>query len=440
MKSSEKQLYYSSYIKYLQDTYDYSLQSAEPYFIDILNSQTTKNLLQNLNKQELETSTNISILYSIKRWSFKPKIEFQSSYNELTSDLLDSEIIRSKNSTSINKYMVKPTLLSNFDLGKLQISVQTSLVINSVDVKTLAYKNKKQAVFFEPSIDINWQISPFWQWFANANSNKEFGNTSLVYDNNVLNSNSFFNSPLDLSTLNNNNNINSIIRYSNPFKSINIEFYIEQRNTHKDFIYAQNILSNGQSSFKLRPLDNYRRVNNISSSMNKYFYNQKLNLNFKINKNISYSTSLINDLNIQNRFKVTKLACKVIYNQIDWMGIQTEIYFQHSKYENNSSTTNYNEIESTSNIFVTPKKNQLLDLSLNLYKLYYNNEVISYPFLDFMYRLTIANKKIDLELKWKNILNKKYYHRVYVDDAQISEVNYQLRQSQILFTMKFNIK
>ena len=63
-------------------------------------------------------------------------------------------------------------------------------------------------------------------------------------------------------------------------------------------------------------------------------------------------------------------------------------------------------------------------------------------FYDLSYQYTWAKKKIDFEVKWLNIANKKLYELISVDAAtnSVSRTAIDIRPSQFMFTVKFNFK
>jgi hypothetical protein len=65
----------------------------------------------------------------------------------------------------------------------------------------------------------------------------------------------------------------------------------------------------------------------------------------------------------------------------------------------------------------------------------YNN-----GFFDLSYQFSWAKKKVDFELKWMNIANKKVFERIDIDNTTITQTTMLLRPSQVMFTVKFNFK
>jgi hypothetical protein len=61
-------------------------------------------------------------------------------------------------------------------------------------------------------------------------------------------------------------------------------------------------------------------------------------------------------------------------------------------------------------------------------------------FFDLSYQFSWAKKKIDFELKWMNIANKKVFETYNIGLLSDSYSRYQLRPSQVMFTVKFNFK
>jgi len=56
------------------------------------------------------------------------------------------------------------------------------------------------------------------------------------------------------------------------------------------------------------------------------------------------------------------------------------------------------------------------------------------------YQFTWTKKKIDFEVKWMNIANRKLFETYTVDGFTDTYSRIQLRPSQVMFTVKFNFK
>ena len=63
-------------------------------------------------------------------------------------------------------------------------------------------------------------------------------------------------------------------------------------------------------------------------------------------------------------------------------------------------------------------------------------------FYDLSYQYTWAKKKIDFEIKWLNIANKKAYETISYDTTYFSTTrnSIEIRPTQVMFTVKFNFK
>jgi hypothetical protein len=61
-------------------------------------------------------------------------------------------------------------------------------------------------------------------------------------------------------------------------------------------------------------------------------------------------------------------------------------------------------------------------------------------FYDLTYQYAWAAKKVDFELKWLNIADKKVFERVFDSADRFSFERIRIRPSQVMFAVKFNFK
>ncbi|MPN12673.1 hypothetical protein SDC9_159992 [bioreactor metagenome] len=93
-------------------------------------------------------------------------------------------------------------------------------------------------------------------------------------------------------------------------------------------------------------------------------------------------------------------------------------------------------------LFVYPFENHTIGFNWDDVSSKTLNESYRNAFYDLSYQYTWAKKKIDFELKWLNIADKKLYEVIAVDAAtnSISRTAINIRPSQVMFTVKFNFK
>ena len=168
-----------------------------------------------------------------------------------------------------------------------------------------------------------------------------------------------------------------------------------------------------------------------------------MNLSVSATNTDSNSYSFFNalretDVNRQN------LGIKFNNAYFSWLSVDYNVSFNWTKSHNttdnvNVKTSGWNHNLST---YIYPSENHTFgffwdDLTTKALGTNFRNS-----FFDVSYQYTWVKKKIDFELKWLNIANRKVYETVNVDVAQslISTNQMYIRPSQFMFTVKFNFK
>jgi len=91
-------------------------------------------------------------------------------------------------------------------------------------------------------------------------------------------------------------------------------------------------------------------------------------------------------------------------------------------------------------LFLYPIENHTIGFNWDQVNTSAANEEYRNGFYDLSYQFTWSKKKIDFEVKWMNIANKKVFETYDINTTNISYTRILLRPSQVMFTVKFNFK
>ncbi len=84
-----------------------------------------------------------------------------------------------------------------------------------------------------------------------------------------------------------------------------------------------------------------------------------------------------------------------------------------------------------------PGKQHYIGLSYESNQVSYSGQKNINYFVDILYRYSFKKKKIDLEVRWNNILNKVKYESVYMNSYMFTRTVYELRPSQFMVNVRF---
>lgn len=385
----EHHLNYKSYFNYLHEDYNYSLQSAQPFLIPQLGIQTTETLLQLLEQRALETSHEASMRFFYRKWELEPKVELRTSRSELYSDLLNANDAISQNRSETHRVQTSGSLHTALKLRRFNFSLSLPLDIAHVNIRTKTLETRKTRLFIQPRLAAYWRLSTFSEWVVSSFLRQSFGNIDRVYEHIVMNATSFSTYPPDLST----QQITSITsqwKYGNPLNNISAYLSVNRMDTHKDFIYAQTVMENGQRSYELVPRSNKREFTSINPNFGKYFYNIRTNIILNGTYSLTRSNSLVQGQLTDNKINNLTFSTKIIYNQLNWIGLQYEINLGTTNSHRIGTSTNYTEENHQFNCFVYPLRHHLLNLNLDYYRFKYPGADNRYPFLSLAYRFALS--------------------------------------------------
>jgi hypothetical protein len=91
-------------------------------------------------------------------------------------------------------------------------------------------------------------------------------------------------------------------------------------------------------------------------------------------------------------------------------------------------------------VFFYPLENHTIGFNWDQVNSSNINQSYNNAFYDISYQFSWAKKKIDFELKWMNIANRKVFETYNVNSTYNEYTKIQLRPSQVMFTVKFNFK
>lgn len=436
--AKKQHVYYSSFIQYLNNRHQYSMQSDKPIAIPSTGMSGT-NLLQTLNHNQLESLQKLSMNFFIKNWQLKPEVALTSKNEKLYSLFQEESPLKIINNSHVKQQQISLALSSNFQYKKINITFHTPFNINWVAIHTEAYNLNENKLFFEPSFNLNWAYNPFWTYEMQAYQRQQFGNIDHIHNQPILNATSFIVNPPDLSRQHNRLLLQTF-KYNNPLHGFQGQVSYTLRSLVKKFLYDMRLDENGIRSFKFVPQDNQQSFHILNGLFSKYFHPQRLNISLKGNYMTSVSNSMIQSILQENRLKQVLIGTRIIYKKLDWLGTEAEISWNNSTLHNRGGKQEFKTLNWNLNLYIIPFDKHLFDLNLAISRFDYSQKSNDYPFLDLMYRFSIEKKKLDFEIKWTNLLQVNSFERLYFNQAQIIQSEFRLRRSQVMMNIKFNFR
>lgn len=458
----EKMVNVLSYISYQTDRQTLEVSPASYLQIPGFYTPSTTGLAtQSMRLKTFEANHSANIGFSTKGWTFTPEIGFNFKSTNLVSDLSNvlAGTISTPSNTPISAYSNDLTYTTATPYGSVGVNykndswmIYANFPVNSNNIKaedpTRSVSKDVNKVTFEPNIFAQYTFASFWKASVNANINNNFGEVNTAYSGFLMTSPNGINA-MDASNpipQNNTKSAGTRIEYRNPlnnlFFNVNYRFSDAKRN-----LVSSPIRNNaGYTIMQYIEQDNHVLNNGYSTEVGKYFPKFKTNASVSYSNNTSKSDAYQNGFAYTSRNTAQSYGFKFNNTYFSWMSIDYNFKISRTKQVSKSNTPQLNNENSRSGfnhnlgVFFYPIENHTIGFNWDQVNTSAADQKYNNGFYDLSYQFTWAKKKIDFELKWMNIANKKVFETYDINPQSISYTRIQLRPSQVMFTVKFNFK
>ncbi|SIQ08184.1 Carboxypeptidase regulatory-like domain-containing protein [Chryseobacterium sp. RU37D] len=436
----------SSYVKI---PISYDPVSQQYTFFDFQDANTIR---QNFNMKTFQANHSANVSFSTKGWTFTPEVGLNFSTNKMDSELLgltnNGNIGYGKSYVNDIKYTNTTPYAAlgiNYKTESWMLFAQMPVNFNNITAKDdeRGVSKSLNKVTFEPNAFAQYTFASFWKASVNGSISNNFGDISDMYAGNILSN------PGSLSSMSPTNPINEInsksagvgIEYRNPLN--NIFFNIRYRYSYAKRNLTANVLNQGTgaSTIIYELEDNKNSSNTYSAEIGKYFPKFKTNASVNYKNTESESFQKRNNVGFENKTTNQSFGMKFNNTYFSWMSIDYNFTYSWNK-RNSVTGTDFktNGYNHNLNLFLYPIENHTIGFYWDQVNTGNQTSTYKNPFFDVSYQFTWAKKKIDFEIKWMNIANRKLFETYTVDAFTDSYTRIQLRPSQVMFTVKFNFK
>ncbi|MDQ0592203.1 hypothetical protein QFZ37_000572 [Chryseobacterium ginsenosidimutans] len=448
----EKMVNILSYVSYQTDKQTLEVSPASYLDIPGFTPEPKNFARQSLRLKTLEANHSANIGFSTKGWTFTPEVGFNFKTTDLVSDL--SNIITSGAlSTAYSNDLTYTTatpygslgvnykndswmLYANFPVNSNNIKAEDPLRNVAKDV------NK---VTFEPSVFAQYTFASFWKASVNANINNNFGEINTAYSGFLMTSPSGINA-MDINNpipQNNNKSAGTRLEYRNPLNNLFFNVNYRYSDAKRNLISNPLINGSGYTVMQYKEQENHILNNSYSVEIGKYFPKFKTNASVSYSNNTAKSDAFLNNNSFTNNNNSQSYGIKFNNTYFSWMSVDYNASISKTKQTskgNLNSSASRTGFTHNLGVFFYPIENQTIGFNWDQVNTNSADQKYHNGFYDVSYQFTWAKKKIDFELKWMNIANKKVFETYDINTTNITYTRYQLRPSQVMFTVKFNFK
>lgn len=411
--------------------------SIIPNTSSILNRQV-------LNNKGFSFFNSIGITKKLNNFNISSDLETEFSNENLNSILLsESQPFNDAiNDISLKKFKTALNSKLSFEKNnwKLRLLVPFSFLSIKIDNEITDARTKDEFIVVEPRLLVEKKISPFWSINNQYYYTQNFGQISQLYSGYILTNYralNRFNAPL-LNSRNHNASLG--INYRNPLKAIFAIFSYSLNYTKSNLLFSTDISDEGQLIYNALEQDNAARSNNYSLSFSK----RLKRMNGLININLSHSRSKASQLLNQRVLKVKgngwSIRSGIDADITSWLGasIKSNLNWSSSKIGTISPNSILSQKHTLQNHLYFSKK-QLLSVINELYSTSTEKKNDTNYFLNLKYQYSFPKKKIDLYVKWLNVLNENKYVSYSNTEYLVSLRTFIVRPSQVLLGVKISL-
>lgn len=451
----EKMVNVLSFVSYQTDRQTLDVSPASYVTIQGFNPGAyAETVRQYLSLKTFEANHSANIGFSTKGWTFTPEIGFNFKSTALNTVLanLQEGVYHGYGQDYYNdlKYTTATPYASvgvNYKSDAWML--YASLPVNSNNITAedpLRFVSKSiNRLTFEPSAFAQYTFASFWKASVNANINNNFGEINSAYSGLLMTSPTSLNA-MDANNpipQNNNKSAGTRLEYRNPLNNLFFNVNYRFSDAKRNLISNPSINAAGFTVMQYIEQDNHVLSNSYSAEVGKYFPKFKTNASLSYSNNTTTSDAFLDDAAFTNKNNSQSVGFKFNNTYFSWMSIDYNANVSRTKQTSTGQiVSNAARKGFTHNLglFFYPIENHTVGFSWDQVNSSAEGQKYNNGFYDLSYQFTWAKKKIDFEVKWMNIANKKVFENYEINTSNISYTRIQLRPSQVMFTVKFNFK
>jgi len=472
----EKMINLRSYINYQDDQQTLEIDPASylriPYLLP-KDSATAPNVYGNTNFaagtraiqyfriKTLDTSHSANISFTKKGWTFTPSVGFDYSTDKLTSNFdgtaipsfpgdvpLDFSTQAYQNNLKFTEINPNASLGVNYktDVWNVFANFPVNFTNITAEDDMRGVSKTLNRTTFTPNLFAQYTFASFWKASVNANMSNNFGDIQSAYAGNILLR------PTGFSVMDANNPIPQTkstsagvrLEYRNPLNNLFFNVNYGYSYTNRNLLQAPVLdINTGFTRTTFLDRENSSDSNRFNAEVGKYFPSFKTNASLNYRNTTSVSDAFLNDQAFENRNNSQSYGFKFNNTYFSWMSVDFNMSLSRSKQESRTGLLPVNKgYNHNLSAFFYPLENHTIGFAWDQLNTTNNNTTYKNPFFDLSYQFTWSKKKIDFELKWMNISNRKVFETFNLDGTlnALTYTRIQLRPSQVMFTVKFNFK
>jgi hypothetical protein len=434
---------FQSVFNYLYQTPSYTIFPTTSLVFDSINLSIDSRLTQRVRHKEINFENSTSITLSKKQFTAILNVKHSFSSNYLKSFLLENEKTELSYMNWINEFQlllnkVQTGFNLNYNGKKLKVNSFFPLNIYSLrKTDKIRINESIYRVVLEPNINAEYKLSTAFKATFSAEKSYTLSDIQSIAGGNILSA---------LNQYSNNNLIvgNSQVvivpglNYLNAKSGIFGRLYSSAIWGTNANVSSQSISANGQVSQSQENFRNKNRGISFSAIAGGYF--NKIKTNFFMTFTTGKSEGNIIFNNNYQQYVLSNNSAEIyiasgIFKKVYIISTTTINTLKRIAGSNENTMTQLGE---KLNISYNPTERH--SVTIESQNTYGYGIKFNYTLFNMSYQYSIPKKKVDISLNWLNIFNQKNYTQAIISNIYTSISTFRLRPSQVVFSLKFNIR
>lgn len=433
-----------STLNYIDDCQTYSVSPYGNIHIMEFPINNSERIKQDIINTSLNLNNELSFIFSIRKFSIIPTLGFEVEKKGLITSLFGQNATDNRiefgdgfnNNLNWKKLVPFSSFVVNYidDSFTLNLNLPSKYNLMQVEDANTDFEKKLDKFTFEPNFNAKYKFTTELSKTLYASISNEFGDLSSVYPSYIFSS-------LNLSKQNSNiqqsiikrvgGNLEYKLILYNLFLNINYELSQNKSNN----IVSQNLSQNGQIVFEQLPIENVSNAKSANIEISKYVpaAKSKVSLGYGVTSN--NNNVMLNNVSRTISSFGNKINLKMNFNYFSWLTLDYNLNYSVNRMVDSNPTKVLN---SDIKALFYPAENHSIGIYREDYLYNFNNQSFRNRFLDLGYQYTFIKRKIDVELKWTNILNTKNYSEILLNSFGYTSNTFKIRPSQVLLSVRFN--
>ncbi|QAR29991.1 hypothetical protein EQP59_00750 [Ornithobacterium rhinotracheale] len=417
------------------------------FFENLFPQSLGKNIEQAVELSQFYTNNHLGFTKTWKKISFSHKIGFTLDNNQLNTGIytqsqeqLPSDFynhLRLNNSLFYIKSKIETRLNARWQIG-LSLPI-TQQLIRWKDTP-LNLDRQKNTTRLEPYFYTLYKLNSFWTFSGDLWWKQSLGDVRNLYHAYILKNYRKIDRTPSILPEAHSFNYELKVEYRNPLESIFAFVKYKHSQSDKNLLFSTRLKDNGATEIEATEQKNTSENQSLTIRINKYFGDIKTNAALTGLWSAAKSEQVFNG---ERGWGETQ----------NWLAkgkIQTEFF---SKFKTQYTATLSHTRPTWHGVAQKPITTQAHSLELIYYPTkkhgfihqteWIKNSLFSgkqtYLFSSLKYLFSLQKNQIDLELSWNNIFNIKEYRTLHSSTLSTAENIYQLRPSQFLAKIRFNL-